>query len=140
MILQKDMVILMFTKKVKDIMTENVITVNPEMDVVCAFEELMKNKISALPVVDKNEDIIGIITASDLGHNLILDQYELGTQVGSIMVKDVITVSPEDTIDSAVLTMTKSTKDGSILNQLPVVIDGKIVGIVSDGDIIQHIL
>lgn len=128
------------TSKVKDIMTKNVITVNPEMDVVYAFEKLMKHKISAMPVIDEDENIIGIITASDLGHNLILDKYELGTQVGSIMVDDVFTISPEDSIESAILAMTKTTEDGSILNQLPVVDGGKIVGILSDGDIIKHIL
>lgn len=130
----------MLAKKVKDIMTENVITVNPEMDVVYAFEKLMKHKISAMPVLDDDENIIGIITASDLGHNLILDKYELGTQVGSIMVDDVFTISPEDTVESTILAMTKATSDSSILNQLPVVDDGKLVGIISDGDIIKHIL
>lgn len=121
-------------------MTEDVITVDPEMDVVYAFEKLMKYKISAMPVIDENDDIIGIITASDLGHNLILDKYELGTQVGSIMVDHVVSVAPEDTIEEAIIAMTKSTLDGSILNQLPVVVDKKVVGIVSDGDIIQYLL
>lgn len=134
------MVMPVLTSKVKDIMTKNVITVNPEMDVVYAFEKLMKHKISAMPVIDGDENIIGIITASDLGHNLILDKYELGTQVGSIMVDDVFTISPEDSIESAILAMTKTTEDGSILNQLPVVEGEKIVGILSDGDIIKHIL
>ena len=127
-------------KKVKDIMTKDVITVDPEMDVVYAFEKLMKYKISAIPVIDKKGAIIGIITATDLGHNLILDKYELGTQVGSIMVEDVFTISPEDTIESAILAMTKATPEIGIINQLPVVDDGKLVGIISDGDIIQNLL
>lgn len=130
----------MLKKKVKDIMTKDVITVDPEMDVVYAFEKLMKHKISAIPVIDEKGTIIGIITATDLGHNLILDKYELGTQVGSIMVEDVFTISPEDTIESAILAMTKATPEIGIINQLPVVDDGKLVGIVSDGDIIQNLL
>ncbi len=56
------------------------------------------------------------------------------------MVDDVFTISPEDSIESAILAMTKTTEDGSILNQLPVVEGEKIVGILSDGDIIKHIL
>lgn len=121
-------------------MTKDVITVNPEMDVVYAFEKLMKYKISAMPVIDENEKIIGIITATDLGHNLILDKYELGTQVESIMVEDVFTISSEDNIESAILAMTKSTPEIGIINQLPVVDNGKLVGIISDGDIIQNFL
>ncbi|MDO5848819.1 MAG: CBS domain-containing protein [Methanobrevibacter sp.] len=131
---------LVLTSKVKDIMTKNVITVNPDMDVVYAFERLMKHKISAMPVVDEDKKIIGIVTATDLGHNLILDKYELGTQVGSIMVEDVFTISPEDTLESAINAMTKATSGNDILNQLPVVDGDELVGIISDGDIIKYIL
>lgn len=87
--------------KVKDVMTKNVITVDPEEDVVFAFEKLMKNKISALPVVKKGK-LLGIVTATDLGHNLILDKYKLGTKVKEIMVKDVVCVSPNDTLADVV--------------------------------------
>ena len=127
----------MLDKKVKEIMTTEVINNTCYVDVVCACEKLMKNKISSLPVVE-DEKLVGIITATDVGHNLILDKYELGTTVKEIMVKPVVTVSPEDDIETAINIM----KDGSangILNQLPVVEDGKLVGIISDGDIIQEI-
>ena len=73
----------MLNKKVSEIMTKDVLTVNPDLDVVNAFEKLMEHKISALPVVD-GEVLLGIITASDVGHNLILDKYELGTSVEEI--------------------------------------------------------
>ena len=70
----------MLSKKVKEIMTTDVITATTDMDVVFAFEKLMKHKISSLPVVD-GDTLVGIITATDVGHNLILDKYELGTSV-----------------------------------------------------------
>ena len=92
---------MMLDKKVKEIMTTDVITTPSNVDVVNAFEELMEHKISAMPVVDDGE-LVGIITATDLGHNLILDKYELGTDVKSIMIKDVVTVSPENTIQEAI--------------------------------------
>ena len=60
----------MLNKKVKEIMTTDVITTTCDVDVVCAFEKLMKNKISSLPVVE-DEKLVGIITATDVGHNLI---------------------------------------------------------------------
>ena len=127
----------MLNKKVKEIMTTDVITTTCDVDVVCAFEKLMKNKISSLPVVE-DEKLVGIITATDVGHNLILDKYELGTNVKAIMVKPVVTVSPEDDIETAINIMKEGASSG-ILNQLPVVEDGKLVGIISDGDIIQEI-
>ena len=129
---------MMLNKKVKEIMTTDVITTTSNVDVVNAFKELMEHKISAMPVVDDGK-LVGIITATDLGHNLILDKYELGTDVKSIMIKDVVTVSPENTISEAIETMKANAPDSNILNQLPVVENGKLVGIISDGDIIKLI-
>ena len=128
----------MMEKKVAEIMTSDVITTTPDIDVVYAFEKLMECKISSLPVVE-DEKLIGIITATDVGHNLILDKYELGTNVEEIMIKDVVTISPDDTLETAIKVMKESTSGSGILNQLPVVEDGKLVGIISDGDIIQEI-
>lgn len=128
----------MLNKKVKEIMTTDVITTTADIDVVYAFEKLMEYKISALPVVEGDE-LIGIITATDVGHNLILDKYELGTKVEEIMVKSVITISPEDSIEEAIDVMKNGVSSSGILNQLPVIENGKLIGIISDGDIIQEI-
>ncbi len=127
----------MLNKKVKDIMTTDVITTTSDVDVVYAFEKLMEYKISSLPVVEDGK-LIGIITATDVGHNLILDKYELGTSVEEIMITSVVTISPEDTIETAIKIMKESTSSG-ILNQLPVVDGDNLLGIISDGDIIQEI-
>ena len=129
----------MLNRKVKEIMTTDVITITPDVDVVCAFEKLMKHKISSLPVVE-DDKLIGIITATDVGHNLILDKYELGTSVEEIMISPVVTVSPEDTIETALKVMKDGVSSSGILNQLPVLDGDKLVGIISDGDIIQKIL
>lgn len=129
---------MMLDKKVKDIMTTDVITTTSDIDVVYAFEKLMKHKISSLPVVE-DDKLIGIITATDVGHNLILDKYELGTSVDEIMIRSVITISPEDSLESAIKMMKECVSSSGILNQLPVVENGKLVGIISDGDIIQEI-
>jgi CBS domain-containing protein len=122
--------------KVKDIMSKNVITVPSNMDVVFAFEKLMKHKISSLPVVD-GDKLLGIVTATDLGHNLILDKYEIGTTVKKVMIKEVITVKSEDDLTTALRKMREYGTDRGIINQLVVIDDNKIAGIISDGDIIN---
>lgn len=122
--------------KVKEVMTRNVITITPDQEVVFAFEKLMKNKISILPVVE-NDQVLGIVTSSDLGYNLILDNYELGTSVGQIMVKDIAYISPEDSIATAINKMNSFTDNSAIINQLIVIENDQIVGIISDGDIIK---
>ncbi|MFB2623483.1 MULTISPECIES: CBS domain-containing protein [Methanothermobacter] len=117
-------------------MTADVITVEPSEDVVFAFEKLMKHRISALPVLDEGK-LVGIVTASDLGHNLILDNYELGTTVGEVMVRDVATVAPDETLADAIEKMNDYSSDEGIINQLVVMSDGEMVGIIADGDIIR---
>ena len=106
-------------------MTTDVVTTTSDVDVVYAFEKLMEYKISSLPVVE-DEKLIGIITATDVGHNLILDKYELGTSVGEIMISPVVTISPDDTIETAINLMKKGTSSSGILNQLPVVDEDKL--------------
>jgi CBS domain-containing protein len=125
--------------KVKDVMSTKVISVPPSEDVVFAFEKLMKHRISSLPVVDGDE-LVGIVTATDLGHNLILDKYEIGTVVEKVMVKDVVCVNPDEDLLTTVRKMNEFGSEGDIINQL-VVIDNNhnIVGIISDGDIIRAI-
>jgi CBS domain-containing protein len=124
--------------KVSDIMTRNVVTVEPDEEVVFAFEKLMKHKISAMPVMDNNK-MVGIVTATDLGHNLILDKYTLGTKVIDVMVKQVAFVRPEDPVTEAISEMNENAPGDSIINQLPVLDHGKLVGIISDGDIISEL-
>ncbi|MGZ7048177.1 MAG: CBS domain-containing protein [Methanobacterium sp.] len=122
--------------KVEDVMSEDVITVKPNEDVVFAFEKLMKNKVSSLPVVEEGK-LLGIVTATDLGHNLILDKYELGTTVSEVMVTNVACVDLDDDLLTAVKKMNEYNQEEGIINQLIVVHDKKIKGIISDGDIIR---
>ena len=129
---------MMLNKKVKEIMTTDVVTTAPDVDVVYAFEKLMKHRISSLPVVD-GDKLVGIITATDVGHNLILDKYELGTRVEEIMISPVVTVSPDDSLETVIKVMKEGVSSSGILNQLPVVENSKIIGIISDGDVIQEI-
>jgi len=124
-------------KKVNEAMIKDVFTTSPEEEVVFAFEKLMKYKISALPVIDKSGEMVGIVTATDLGHNLVLDNYKLGTKIDNVMVKDVVSVAPENSLSDVVSLMNEGTSEGSIVNQLPVLKDNKLVGIISDGDIIK---
>ncbi|XRP96370.1 CBS domain-containing protein [Methanocaldococcus sp. 16A] len=126
--------------KVKDIMTKNVITAKKDEGVVEAFEKMLKHKISSLPVIDDENKVIGIVTTTDIGYNLIRDKYTLETTIEEVMTKDVITIDKNANILEAIKKMDISGKKEEIINQLPVVDeDNKLVGIVSDGDIIRAI-
>ncbi len=127
-----------FNIPIKDIMTKSVIVVNKDYNVIKAFELMLKYKISSLPVVENNK-VIGIVTTTDIGYNLIKDKYSLETTVKEVMTKNVITINENETIKDAIKKMSGQ-KDNEIINQLPVVNDNdELVGIVSDGDIIRAI-
>jgi CBS domain-containing protein len=126
--------------KVKDIMTKNVITAKRDEGVVEAFEKMLKYKISSLPVVDDENRVIGIVTTTDIGYNLIRDRYTLETTIGDVMTKNVITIREDDNILEAIKKMDINGKKEEIINQLPVLDkNNKLVGIISDGDIIRTI-
>ena len=127
-----------FNIKIKDIMIKDIVYTYPDEGVVKAFETLLKYKISCLPVVDEDKKLIGIITTTDIGYNLILDKYTLDTKVSDVMTKDVISITPDSTIMDAIKKMDEYGYKGEIINQLPVVDeDNNLIGIVSDGDIIR---
>ncbi len=127
-----------FHIKVEDIMTTDIIYANPDEGVVNAFETLLKYKISCLPVVSADKKLIGILTTTDIGYNLILDKYTLDTKVSEVMTKDVVVITPDKSIADAIKKMDEYGYKGEIINQLPVVDEkNKLVGIISDGDIIR---
>ncbi|ABR55756.1 CBS domain-containing protein [Methanococcus aeolicus] len=127
-----------FNKKIKEIMTKDIIYSSPDEGVIKAFEILLKHKISCLPIVDADKKIMGIITTTDIGYNLIIDKYTIDTKVSDVMTKKVISVNPENTILDAINKMDEFGYSKEIINQLPVVEeDNKLVGIISDGDIIR---
>ncbi|WP_456473103.1 CBS domain-containing protein [Methanocaldococcus sp.] len=125
--------------KVKDIMTKNVITAKKDEGVIEAFEKMLRYKISSLPVVNDENKVIGIVTTTDIGYNLIKDRYTLETKIEDVMTKEVVTIDKNASILDAIKKMDITGKT-EIINQLPVVDDNnKLVGIISDGDIIRAI-
>ena len=119
-------------------MTRTPITVTPEDTLLRAGELLRKNRIHHLPVVTKG-NLVGIVTGSDLrnfalkkavaeeaGETLVTDQH-----IGEVMTRDVITVSPVDTIEDALLLLHRRR-----FGALPVVEGERLVGIITKADIL----
>ncbi|AVB76046.1 CBS domain-containing protein [Methanococcus maripaludis] len=125
---------------VKNIMSSDVVSVSPESGVVEAFEALLKNKISCLPVVNQNNETIGIVTTTDIGYNLIIDEYTLETTIADVMTKKVVTIKQDESAVDALKKMDLHGDGREIINQLPVInSENKLVGILSDGDILRAI-
>lgn len=125
-------------------MTRRVITIGPDAGVLEARGKMEENGIRHLPVVDEYNKVVGIITDRDIRsalpsvfstcrEDLKEIQQISALKVGDVMNKKVITISPMDTLEDALLLMHKSNKGA-----LPVVDrDGKLKGIISRRDLIS---
>ncbi len=110
-------------------------TITPDTSVYHALEIMVEKNVSALLVME-NEKLVGIFTERDYARKVVLKgKLSKETQIGEIMTRDLITVSPDSTIDECMELMT-----GKFIRHLPVVADYKLVGIISIGDVVRRII
>lgn len=124
----------MKTIKATDIMTTNVITVKKDVILTEAIALLLRWHISALPVVDDEDKMVGIISEIDLV-NLTFDGNAADTIVEEVMVTDIISFSPNTELADLVQTFSKRH-----LRRVPIIDKDKVVGIVSRRDILREML
>ena len=109
-----------------------VITVSIKQSLKEAVGLLVQYNIGALVVVDEADKPVGIVSERDIIRATIHGE-ELFTQpVGSVMTKRVIVGSPQDDVESVMQTMTLKR-----FRHLPIMDQGKLVGIVSIGDVVK---
>jgi CBS domain-containing protein len=149
--------------KVRDVMNVMPVTVQADAQVSEAARLLREHRISGLPVLD-GEKLVGVVSESDLLHLLSVEEEQGGLwlpspfevfeipfrdlvkwermhaaleeipkkRVGDIMSRNLHEVGPDDSVEEAASIMTRHR-----INRLPVVEDGRLVGIVTRGDIIS---
>jgi CBS domain-containing protein len=145
--------------KVREIMTAPVITVKPDTTVRELADILAKSKISGVPVIDEQGGVLGMVSEADV----IVQDADLhfpyyiqflegviylqsvhkfeerfrkifGSKVSEIMSTDVVSASPEETVREVATLMADRN-----VNRLPVTENGRLVGIVTRGDIVRAI-
>jgi len=114
----------------RDIMTRTVATIYPEASAQEAAQLLYQKRISGAPVVDADGNIIGIITEADI----ISKVNREGLRVADIMSHDIIAVDEETPVNEIVALLTERK-----IKRVPVVCEGKLVGIVSRADIVHAV-
>ena len=115
---------------VKDIMTRTVKTIGVGSTVADAAKAMARWRIGAL-VITKGKETVGIITEGDISR-CVASGRGLGTGLAAFARKKLITVSPEERVEVAAKTMS----DGGV-KKLPVMDDGKLVGIITQTDIVS---
>ena len=143
--------------KVRDIMTRELITVSPEMEIVHAAKLLLENRINGVPVMDKMGKLVGILCQSDLiaqqkkfpipsfftlldGLIPLISKKQIEQQVRKIaaitvaqaMTPNPVTVQPEMDIEEVAALMVDNN-----FHTIPVVEEGELVGIVGKEDMLR---
>lgn len=142
--------------KVSDVMTRGVISVPPAMPLRDVARLLNEHRISGLPVVDDNGDIVGVISEADLlvkqlsrpvsrrlpmewiigeRHDPAELRRRAATTAAEAMSSPAITIDAERPLREAAALMIDRA-----VNRLPVVADGKVIGIVTRADLVRAYL
>ncbi|MCL2367596.1 MAG: CBS domain-containing protein [Oscillospiraceae bacterium] len=116
---------------VSDLMSPNVVSITPEESTSLAARLLYRHNIGALPVCGEGGNLCGIVTDRDIVLRCIAAENDpVTTPIKEIMSKGVVSVSPND--DARVATRIMAAEQ---VRRLPVLSDGKVVGMVSLGDL-----
>lgn len=120
----------------KDYMTTKLVTFTPDMEVMTAIHQLVKNHLSGAPVVDAAGKLIGVLSERDCLKVALAAGYEgvPGGQVSEYMTHEVSTVEP----DTPMLEVA-SRFLGSPAKRFPVIKDGALVGQISRSDVMRAI-
>ena len=117
--------------KIQSLMIKNPITIGPHASVGESIELMKANSIRHLPVVSRGKRLEGFLTLADLKQGLIPSM--LGdVSLDDLMIKNPITVSPDDDIEFAAQLIYNHKIGG-----MPVVKKGKLVGIVTATDMLR---
>lgn len=122
-------------KHVLDKKGHDVHCIHPEASVFDALKTMAENDIGALVVLD-GERVVGLITERHYAREIILKgRTSPQTQVRNIMTTKVSFVRPDQSVDECMALMTVRT-----VRHLPVLENGKLIGIVSIGDMVNSII
>jgi len=142
--------------KAADIMTRRLVTIDPDSSIAEAANRMIENRISGMPVLDAQGRLVGLISEGDLLH-----RSEMGTDqrqrrswwlrlisgptgaaddyvkshsrnVGDVMTRSVVSVSPDASLGEVVRVLERHR-----IKRVPVLDNGKLVGIVSRANLLQ---
>ena len=139
--------------KVKDVMTGHPIMIDADALVSAALALMRTRHVRHLPVLDGAETLVGIVTDRDLRHAALapaLDEYlslpahrrlrQISETLGNLRVKDVMTWSVVTTGPEAPLTYAALIMFESRVGSLPVLEHGRLVGMLTEQDVLKALL
>lgn len=114
----------------------DVYTIGPDATVLEALERLAEKNVGALVVTDGEGRIVGMLSERDYARKVVLlHRISSETPVRDIMTREVICVAPEQAVDTCMALMTRKH-----FRHLPVVVDQRLAGLVSIGDVVKAVM
>jgi CBS domain-containing protein len=121
-------------QQIEDIMTKEVERVHEDATVADVARLMRERDIGDVLVIDDDDELCGIVTDRDIVLRVVSAGHDPDeTSVGDICSGDPTVLSPKSTIEEAVKLMRERA-----IRRVPVCADGKVVGIVTIGDLAQH--
>ena len=117
--------------KVNALMISDPITIGENASIQEAIERMKINSIRHLPVVDDQQRLRGLVTLADLKQGLIPSMVA-DLSLADLMIRDPLCVSPDDDVELAAQVIYKHKISG-----MPVVRAGRVVGIITESDILR---
>lgn len=112
----------------------DVITTTPERTIADTARLLDQHKIGAVVVLDGDGAVAGVLSERDIVRAIARHgDRALSMPVDDLMTRDVVSCTPEDTVQDIMALMTLRR-----IRHLPVVRDGRLDGIISIGDVVKH--
>ena len=116
--------------KVRDTMTGSPRSIDASTSVVEAARLMREGHIGSLPII-ADEQLVGMITDRDIAMRVVAEAADhTNTSVGDVSSRDLVTVEPDEDLDEALQLMARHQ-----VRRLPVVENGRLVGIVAQADI-----
>jgi CBS domain-containing protein len=120
---------------VREVMTTKVVTLPPDTTLAEAARTMREQDIGDIVVADGGSPV-GLVTDRDIVVRAVAEQRDPAvTTIGEILTADLVTVRPDDTVQSAALLM----RDNAVRRVLVCDTDQSLVGIVSIGDLAEEI-
>ncbi len=121
---------------VKDIMTTDVVTAGKELSLFKAAEIIVSHHISGIPIVDNDHNLIGLLSEYDVLRILKETTPDQQKTVEEFMTKNVVSFDES----TQMVRVWEFFIDNPTKRRVPIVRNGKLVGVVSRGDIVRQIV
>ena len=122
-------------KLVSRISKRDCFTLSETDTVKTTSQKLHENKVGCMPVLNKNNKVIGIISERDLSQFIYSERFNVNLSVTEIMSKNLITCDLNTSVTELMKTMTENK-----VRHILIMEENKLEGVVSIGDVVNHLI